>query len=465
MSRLERMFDTSKVDAPAAIPPPDGVEEQSALLDEIVARQRSMNADQAAQLAAIARLYRSRMARECESYPWDRLEICESVTHEVACALHVSAGVARARIELALTLAERLPATRAAFARGDIDWVRAVVIAEATGPLPVQAARAVEEQVLPRAPEQTPGQLRRALQRAVIAADPNAAEARLEAAKTERKVVQCEQPDGMAGLWALLPADGARTVMVGLTALAHAAKTDGDTRTVDQRRADALVDVFANILDQPTLPATRLGRPHVLVTVPFATLARWTQDPGLLDGYGPIPATMARDIAANGTWRCAVTDDQHGTVIGIGHRTYTPTPTNTPGTPGTPGTPSGRHGEAGYQPSAGLARLITQRDQRCRFPGCAQPAHRCDLDHRRPWPTGPTCDCNIDGLCRPHHRAKTFGGWRAQPSDHPHDPPATLTWTSPTGREYPDYPADTQPTRTAVRPEPEPEPDDEPPQF
>jgi hypothetical protein len=34
-----------------------------------------------------------------------------------------------------------------------------------------------------------------------------------------------------------------------------------------------------------------------------------------------------------------------------------------------------------YQPRDRLARFIRLRDRRCRWPGCGQPARRCDLDH------------------------------------------------------------------------------------
>ena len=39
---------------------------------------------------------------------------------------------------------------------------------------------------------------------------------------------------------------------------------------------------------------------------------------------------------------------------------------------------------------APLADLVRTRDAACRFPGCRQPAHRCDLDHVTPWPAGAT---------------------------------------------------------------------------
>ena len=48
-----------------------------------------------------------------------------------------------------------------------------------------------------------------------------------------------------------------------------------------------------------------------------------------------------------------------------------------------------------YMPSQALADFVRCRDLTCRFPGCDQPATRCDLDHTIPYadggpPTPPT---------------------------------------------------------------------------
>ncbi|MGV0656180.1 DUF222 domain-containing protein [Mycolicibacterium thermoresistibile] len=87
--------------------------------------------------------------------------------------------------------------------------------------------------------------------------------------------------------------------------------------------------------------------------------------------------------------------------------------------------------EPRYRPSATLARFVRARDMTCCFPGCNAPAERCDIDHRIPWPNGPTHAGNTGCFCRTHHLAKTFAGWQvAQAAD------GTLTWTSPHGARY-----------------------------
>lgn len=150
----------------------------------------------------------------------------------------------------------------------------------------------------------------------------------------------------------------------------------------------------------------------------WETFLGLNDDPGQLSGYGPVPAAMIRDLGDHGTWRCAVVDDQHGTLLGLGRTTCTP----------------------GYRPGDALTRHLTIRDRTCTFPGCRQPAHRCDLDHRTPHPAGATCECNLAALCRSHHRLKHEAGFtvRADPGSTAPDGagPPSVVWTTPGGREY-----------------------------
>ena len=89
------------------------------------------------------------------------------------------------------------------------------------------------------------------------------------------------------------------------------------------------------------------------------------------------------------------------------------------------------YGQQTYRPAQGLRDFTAARDRTCRFPGCAQPARRCDFDHQRPWPEGRTSADNGEYLCEHHHRLKHRGGWRV--TGNPND---VLTWTSPTGHLY-----------------------------
>lgn len=85
-----------------------------------------------------------------------------------------------------------------------------------------------------------------------------------------------------------------------------------------------------------------------------------------------------------------------------------------------------------YRPSAGIAALVRNRDECCRFPNCAVPSERCDLDHVIAHAEGgATTAANLQALCRHHHRAKTFGGFAVVM-----DVDGTCTWESPTGARW-----------------------------
>jgi len=359
---------------------------EEALIDAVAAAEKLACWAAAAQLALIGELARRRADPQF-------------VQDEIAAELRLSRVAAATRLGLAQDL-ERLPAVAAALAAGGLDLPKARAIADAVAMLDEPARAAVAHEAVDRAGGHTVGELRAWLRRAVLAADPAAAEARHAQAVGERRVALTPVGDGMAELWALLPADDAARAYTAIDACARAAASPGDPRTADQHRADAMVDLLTGKVTSPA--ATR-----VHVTVPMATLLGGDQ-PGELAGVGPIPAPMARQAAADGLWRWLATSDD-GTVIDAGRRSY--------------------------RPSAALADLIRGRDNTCRFPGCRQPAHRCDIDHTVPYPTGPTTAANLATLCRHHHRLKHTGGWTVR--QHPR---GSLIWTSPVGRTYTTHP-------------------------
>lgn len=84
-----------------------------------------------------------------------------------------------------------------------------------------------------------------------------------------------------------------------------------------------------------------------------------------------------------------------------------------------------------YRPGRATVRRVRRRDGSCRFPGCATPAERCQLDHVTRWPDGPTEDANLVCLCTTHHGFKHHAGWRLTMTTD-----GTCTWTAPTGRAH-----------------------------
>jgi len=145
--------------------------------------------------------------------------------------------------------------------------------------------------------------------------------------------------------------------------------------------------------------------------IAVADLVGVTDEPAHIPGLGPIPADLARALAADATWRAWITDAS-GAVAATGTQ--------------------------GYVPTAAISRLVRAREPHCRMPGCRQPAPACDLDHTTAHPHGPTTTSNLGPLCRRHHILKTHAGWdlepdAGQPPPTPHltgsDPPDPVAWT------------------------------------
>ena len=121
-------------------------------------------------------------------------------SYELSLALTLTGRSATAYLDFAVELVSRLPKTLAALEAGQIDIIRARIIAEATHMLSGEHAAAVEDRIFPRAGRQTSGQLRAALARAVLAADPGAARARREQAQRDARVLRWREDAGTAAL-------------------------------------------------------------------------------------------------------------------------------------------------------------------------------------------------------------------------------------------------------------------------
>jgi Domain of unknown function (DUF222) len=282
----------------------------------------------------------------------------------------------------------------------------------------------VETRVLERAAEQTVTQFRASVKRAVLRVTSPAEEEKTHVdAVAERRVVLFPDERGMAWVNAYLSAQDAATMMAALDAIAHETihGKGGDTRTADQRRADALVELCSTALTDPYLTRAHGQRPAVQITVAASTLMGLEDQPGELDGYGPITAAMARRIASDPTaqWRVIITNDQ-GMVLHAGTKTY--------------------------RPPADMTRTVIARDVHCVFPGCRKTAKHNDLDHVEAFAEGDlTTQANLMSLCRRHHRLKHDGKWTVTRDDKT----GVTTWTDRRGRQFKTRPPMKPTTTTA----------------
>src|SRR5215471_3113887 len=168
--------------------------DDAALVTSITAWRKVTSWAQAQELAAVAELARRRrVAGAVDAGGQDRDRAADAGDHgpvadvgrddhdpvaeleagfapnEVALALTLTQGGAEYWMDLAVSLAHRLPATLAALGEGAIDLNRAKLIDQYTSSLDAGLAGTVERRVLARAEHQTTGQLRASLQRAVLA--------------------------------------------------------------------------------------------------------------------------------------------------------------------------------------------------------------------------------------------------------------------------------------------------------
>jgi hypothetical protein len=207
-----------------------------------------------------------------------------SAVAEVSLALTMTTYSAAAWTDLAVDLHWRLPATGQALAAGLIDLQRAKLICETTALLPDPAARAVEERVLPTAGQKTMPMLRDALRRAVIAADPEGARRRQEAAERRAKVSLYPEQEGTAAITARgLSAIHAAAGMARITAMARAMMSAGSGGGIDFLRTQVLTGLLLGTL--PLIPPAPGGPPDDEPTTPG--------DPGPGPSTGPTGPTSS----------------------------------------------------------------------------------------------------------------------------------------------------------------------------
>jgi hypothetical protein len=365
----------------------------------------------------------------------------DRVLDEVSCALVVSRRSAQHTRATAEMLRHQ-PEVWAALFRGDLDLTRARILADAlfevprTDPDGVPRAdfesecAALLADGVAYAQDHTARRLELFLQRRLLALGCGERPRRRKRGLAERGVWVDHRGDGTADLVARLASEDAERVYGVIRSCALADRNGDPTHEGDATRepldlwlAAALVDLVldprtnADTADPVVVSdGTRSRRARVdsviTVTIPIDSLAGLTESPGVINGFGAIPAADARRLAAgDARWRHVLTCRTSGAVLDVG--------------------------TLSYRPPAALHRHVRLRDGTCRFPGCSVPAAECDLDHLVPFPQGPTSAENLHALCRRHHGLKHEGGWRVEAMSG-----GGLRWTSPQGASAVSHPDD-----------------------
>ncbi|WP_022887639.1 HNH endonuclease signature motif containing protein [Glaciibacter superstes] len=340
-----------------------------------------------------------------------------SLVAEVACATRVPQRTAENLIGESRALVQDLPDTLTALRAGKISYRHARTLVSETAGLDDAATAELEKLMLPVAETVTGSKFDRKIRIAREKLNPESIVARHERSILDRRVSVEPARDGMAWLSAYLPAADALAIHTQLVKRGKDLQGANEHRTLTQLKAD----VFRDLLLCPnsdgsgetagTATGERLRgvKPDVFVTVPMLTLFGMSEEPGNLDGYGPIDPDTARDLAAKcPSFVRILTHPETGAVLSVGRDRYLV--------------------------PADLRRLLQLRDGTCRFPGCSRQAALCDVDHSSDWGYGgETEHINLAHLCKSDHTLKHGAGWKTKQAD---DGSGNVEWTTPTGHRY-----------------------------
>jgi len=319
---------------------------------------------------------------------------------DISTALRLAPTTAQSRIDVARTLVNHLPNT----------CETAAAIRDG---LPESAIFEIEQRAIAHAEFHTPGQVANQVRTTIARISPETFEEVVARARDTRKVSCYTESDGISTIVAILPAADAQVVMNSIESFIRAVNAEqgtdakSDPRSSDMKRADALTAIASAYLSSAAEIVTPHRRPiSVNVTIDLPTLLGLAENPGQLAGYGAIPASVARELAADGKWKRFITDPQTGNLLDYGRQSY--------------------------EPPQALIDFLIARDRTCRFPGCRRSAALSDIDHAQSWETGGrTSPDNLGALCRRHHRLKTHDGWNVVSRAD-----GSCTWTSPLGKIY-----------------------------
>ena len=233
------------------------------LIGLIRSHRRQASAAQAGELAAVAELAARRRAEAQADGVRDCLAV-DAGTDEIAAALTLTGRAAQLLTGRATEMTD-LPRTFAALAAGQIDMPKALVLLTGLAGQEPELAHAVEAQVLGRAPAQTTGQLRACLNRALLAADPAAAERRRQREEKYARIEQTPEPGGVTATLGgrYLPVTATVAAWNRISALARQLKGTGADGSLDELRVQVYLALLTGqatgILDGATTAAGQPG--------------------------------------------------------------------------------------------------------------------------------------------------------------------------------------------------------------
>jgi hypothetical protein len=382
--------------------------DEAALIERIGWLERVKSAAAAGQARAAAVLDDKRRADEAAAGV-PAAKQGRGVASEVALARRDSPARGGRHLGLAKALVREMPHTLAALGCGALSEWRATLIARESACLEVEDRRVLDAELcadVGRLEGMGDARIIAAAKEIAARLDVQAVVDRAAKAAADRRVTIRPAPDCMTYVTALLPvAQG-----VGVYA---ALKRTADSTFDDRSRGQVMADTLVQRVTGRAVGAAG----SVALNLVMSDQALWGQDnaPAVLDGYGPIPASLAQNLV-----RDAVVDERSVATL---RRMY-------------------RHPRSGSLVAMesrsrlfpkGLAGFIGVRDRTCRTPYCDAPIrHR---DHAIPRNRGgPTSAVNGLGECERCNYVKEAPGWRVTAGEV--NGTHTAEFVTPTGARY-----------------------------
>lgn len=147
-------------------------------------------------------------------------------------------------------MASCMPALVKAMASGRLDGYRAQVVAEELEDAPTGDARAVTDALADRLGSEVPGPLRQRTRRVICRLAPDVLRRRAEKARTDRGLTRFTDLLGTDRWDGRFPVERARPAWAAVDELARQLRADGKCATLEQARADALLQL---VLGQATV--------------------------------------------------------------------------------------------------------------------------------------------------------------------------------------------------------------------
>lgn len=320
------------------------------------------------------------------------------VAAQIALARRESPHRGQQHLGLAKVLRDELPHTLAAFRAGRITEWKAMIVARETACLTLEDRLTVDADLAgnpERIEAMGDAELVAAARERAYELDPASYVERRRRAEAERRVTLRPAPDVMSQLSTLLPVKDGVAVYAVLSDEADRLRAAGDSRSRGQIMADTMVERVTGDAGNVRVTLNVVVSDEVLFGKPGAAH---------VDGYGPVPGDLVRDLAtADRTWiRRLYAQPATGSLVAM-------------------------DSTARLLPRS-LARLIRFRDRRCRTPWCGAPIRHGDhvVDAAD---AGATSAINSQGLCEACNHAKQAPGWRARPSPGPRHQVETVTPT------------------------------------